>query len=196
MAHTRTTASVSGKLRLFGAAARGVAAIEFAIIGPLLALGLVNAVDVGYYAYRRMEVENAAQDGSQAAWKQCPDQSSNLPATQLNASSGLPNCPGLNAAITSAIQSTSLGKAVSLASGYPAEDYRCVNSSNVLQSVGSVSSSKPANCSAAGNATATPGDYLQVGVTYPYQPLFPGLMSVMSVSGVTSITKTSWMRMG
>jgi Flp pilus assembly protein TadG len=188
MVHARTTASVFDRLRLFGADARGVAAIEFAIIGPLLALGLVNAVDVGYYAYQRMEVENAAEVGAQAAWKHCPDQSSMLPATQ--------NCPGLNTAITSAIQGTSLGNAVSLASGYPAEAYYCVNSSNALQSVGSVSSPKPADCSAAGNAAATPGDYLQVGVTCQYQPLFPGLISVMSVSGVTSITKTTWMRMG
>jgi Flp pilus assembly protein TadG len=189
MVHTRTMASVSGKLRQFGADARGVAGIEFAIMGPLLALGLVNAVDVGYYAYRRMEVENAAQVGAQAAWKNC----NNLTTTMLPATQ---NCPALNAAITTAIQSTSLGTAVSLASGYPAEDYRCVNASNVLQSVGSVSSPKPANCSAAGNPTGTPGDYLQVGVTCPYQSLFPGLISVMSVSGVTSITKTTWMRMG
>ena len=64
-AHTRTTASVSKKLRPFGADARGVAAIEFAIIGLMLVIGLLNAVDVGYYAYKRMEVENAAEVGGQ-----------------------------------------------------------------------------------------------------------------------------------
>jgi hypothetical protein len=154
-------------------------------------------VDVGFYAYRRMEVENAAEAGAQKAWNTCNDPSSMLPATQLNAS-GSPNCPGLNAAITTAIQSTTLGTAVSLASGYPAEGYYCVNASNVLQLVGAVSSPEPANCSAAGNATATPGDYLQVGVTCPYQSLFP--FSVMSAPVISSkaspITKTSWMRMG
>jgi Flp pilus assembly protein TadG len=184
MAQTRTTASVSGKLRRFGAAARGVAGIEFAIIGPLLALGLVNAVDVGYYAYQRMEVENAAEVGGQAAWENC----NNLKTTLLPATV---NCPTLNATITTAIRSTSLGTAVSLASGYPAENYYCVNASNALILQGSVSS-PPTNCSTG----VAPGDYLQVGVTYPYKPLFPGLISVMSVSGVTSITKTSWMRMG
>ena len=188
MANLRTAASVSKKHRLFGPDARGVAAIEFGVTGLLLVIGLLNAVDVGYYAYQRMEVENAAEVGSQAAWKNC----NNLTTTMLPATQ---NCPGLNAAITTAIQSTTLGTAVSLASGYPAEDYRCVNASNVLQSVGSVSSPPP-NCAAAGNVAASPGDYLQVGVTYPYKPLFPGLISVMSVSGVTSITKTSWMRMG
>jgi len=186
MANIRTMVAFSGKLRLFGADARGVAGIEFAITGLLLVIGLLNAVDVGYYAYRRMEVENAAEVGAQAAWNTCTNpQNPMLPATVKCSPSPM------NAAITSAIQSTTLGTAVSLASGYPTEGYYCVNSSNALQYQGSVSS-PPTACSTG----ATPGDYLQVGVTYPYQPLFPGLISVMSVSGVTSITKTSWMRMG
>jgi len=67
----RTAASIFDRVRLFGADARGVAAIEFGITGLLLAIGLLNAVDVGYYAYRRMEVENAAEVGAQAAWKIC-----------------------------------------------------------------------------------------------------------------------------
>jgi Flp pilus assembly protein TadG len=184
MANIRTAASIFDKLRLFGAAARGVAGIEFAITGLLLVTGLLNAVDVGYYAYRRMEVENAAEVGAQAAWKTCNNLHSNmLPATQ--------NCPTLNATITSAIQSTSLGTNVSLASGYPAEGYYCVNASNALILQGPVSS-PPTACSSG----VAPGDYLQVGVTYPYKPLFPGSVSVMSVSGVTTITKTTWMRMG
>jgi Flp pilus assembly protein TadG len=181
------TASVSGKLRLFVAAARGVAGIEFAIIGPLLALGLVNAVDVGYYAYQGMEVWNAAEVGAQAARNTCNDVppnykgTTNLPATQ--------NCPVLNATITTAIQSTTLGTAVSLASGYPAENYYCVNASNALILQGPVSS-PPTTCS----TSVAPGDYIQVQVTYPYQALFA--FSVMSALKVTSITKTSWMRMG
>jgi hypothetical protein len=128
MANIRTAASVSKKLCLFGADARAVAGIEFGVTGLLLVIGLLNAVDVGFYAYRRMEVENAAEAGAQKAWNTCNDPSSMLPATQLNAS-GSPNCPGLNAAITTAIQSTTLGTAVSLASGYPAEGYYCVNAS-------------------------------------------------------------------
>src|SRR6202043_3777987 len=97
----------------------GTAAIEFALSAMFLVAGLLNAVDMGYYEYRRMEVENAAEVGAQAAWKTCYDQSSMLPATQ--------KCPGLNAAITTAIQSTSLGSAVSSASGYPLEGYYCIS---------------------------------------------------------------------
>ena len=173
-------------LRLFRRDTRGTAAIEFAGSAILLVAGLLNAVDLGYYEYRRMEVEYAAEVGAQIAWSTCSDQSTMLPATQ--------NCPGLNTAITSAIQSTSLGTAVSLASGYPAEGYYCVNSSGALQSVGSLAN-KPANCSAAGNANVSPGDYIRVGVTFSYAPLFPGV-TVMSVWGITSINMTSWMRLG
>ena len=150
-----------------------------------LVVGVLNATDLGYYMYQRMEVENAAQAGAQAAWKTCYDQSTMLPATT--------NCSGLNAAITTAIHSTSLGAAVTLASGYPAEGYYCVNSSNVLQSVGTTSS-KPSDCSAAGSSTTAPGDYIQVQVNYNYSPLFG--ISVMSASGITSISMTSWMLLG
>jgi Flp pilus assembly protein TadG len=192
----RTMSAVFQKLRLLWANARGTAAIEFAFVGLMLVLGLLNAVDVGFYAYRRMEVENAAEAGTQAAWKTCNNTSSVLlPATQINASTGLPNCPQLNATITTAIRSTSLGTNVTLASGYPTEAYYCVNASNVLQNVGSVSSAEPANCAAAGNAATSPGDFLQVQVTYPYQPMFSG-MSVMSALGISSITKAAWMQLG
>ena len=160
------------------------AAIEFAGTAGLLSVGLLNAVDVGYYMYQRMQVENAAQVGAQAAWKTCPQ--SLLPATL--------NCAGLNAAITAAIHSTSLGTAVGLAAGYPAEGYYCVNASNLLQSVGSLQN-RPTDCSATGNATTTPGDYIQVRVSYSYSPLFPGI-TVMSATGISAITMTSWMRLG
>jgi Flp pilus assembly protein TadG len=173
-------------LHIFWNDRRGAAAVEFAGAALFLVLGLLNAVDVGYYTYRRMEVENAAQVGAQAAWKTCNDTSTMLPVTK--------NCPGLNTAITAAIQSTSLGSAVSLASGYPIEGYYCANASGTLQSVGSLSS-KPTDCSAAGNASASPGDYIQVGVTFSYTPLFPGI-TLMSTWGISSISMTSWMRVG
>jgi uncharacterized membrane protein len=173
-------------LRLFRHDNGGTAAVEFGVSALFLVLGLLNAVDLGYYTYRRMEVENAAQVGAQTAWKTCNDISSMLPATQ--------KCPGLNAAIAAAIQSTSLGNTVSLADGYPVEGYYCVNMSGTMQSVGSLSS-KPADCTAAGDASSSPGDYIQIGVTFAYAPLFPGV-TVMSAWGITSISKTSWMRLG
>jgi Flp pilus assembly protein TadG len=171
----------------------GTAALEFALVAMFLIVGLLNAVDVGYYTYQRMTVENAAQAGAQAAWKNCSDPSTMLPATQ-NCTTQNGAAANLNAAITAAIQSSSLGTAVSLVSGYPAEGYYCVNASGSLQAVGSLSS-KPSNCSAAGNSAISPGDYIQVQVTYSYAPLFPGV-SVMGASGITAITMTAWMRLG
>jgi hypothetical protein len=109
-----------------------------------------------------------------------------LPATE--------NCPGLDAAITTAIQSTSLGTAVSLAAGYPTEGYYCVSASGTLQLVATPPSTEPADCSAAGDSNTSPGDYIQVGVTYNYAPLFA--ISVMGASSIRSITMTSWMRLG
>jgi Flp pilus assembly protein TadG len=172
---------------------RGVAALEFALVGTFLVVGLLNAVDVGYYTYQRMAVENAAQVGAQAAWKNCSDPSTMLPAT-VNCTTANGAAADLSSAITAAIQSSSLGTSITLVSGYPAEGYYCINTSGMLQAVGSLSS-KPSNCSAAGNSALSPGDYIQVGVTYTYAPLFPGI-SVMGASGITAITATAWMRLG
>lgn len=172
--------------RFFRRDARGVAAVEFALGSLVLIIGVLNAVDVGFYAFERMEVDSAAQAGAQAAWATCFDITTMLPATQ--------NCAGLNNAITTAVQSTSLGTSVTVASGFPSEGYYCATSSGGLQSVGSLSN-RPADCSAAGNPAIGPGDYVQVGVTYPYAPLFPAF-SVMGTLGINAITTTSWMRLG
>ena len=172
-------------LSTFRRDARGAASIEFAMVALMFIAGVLNAFELGRFAYERMQVENAAYAGAQAAWKTCNDSSTMLPATQ--------NCPGLNAAVTTAIHGTSLGTAVSLTTTGIVEGYYCVNSSNALQSVGSISN-KPANCSAAGNASASPGDYLQVNVTFSYRPLLP--LTIFGLRGAATITKTSWMRLG
>jgi Flp pilus assembly protein TadG len=165
--------------------ARGAAAVEFALVALFLVGGLINAAEVGRYEYQLLQVENAAEVGAQTAWTVCNNLATMVPATT--------NCTGLNSAMTTAIQSTNLGTAVKLASGYPAEGYYCVNTTtNALQLVGGVTS-KPANCSAAGNASVGPGDYIQVGVSFTYTPLFTG-MTVMGSSS-QSIFRTSWMRL-
>jgi Flp pilus assembly protein TadG len=171
-----------GLTRKFAADQRGVAAIEFGLFFILLSLAFVNVTDVSIYIYQRMQAENATQVGAQAAYKTCD--SSHLPATV--------NCPGLSNAVQTAIQSTSLGTSVSLVSA-PSEGYYCVNSSNALQYVSSVSS-KPADCTAAGTPSLQPGDYIQVQTTFPYAPFFPGL-SIASTFA-TPINRTAIMRLG
>jgi hypothetical protein len=127
-------------------------------------------------------VENAALVGTMSALKACDP--SHLPATVY--------CAGLIAAVTAAVQSTSLGTAVTLSGGAVSEAYYCVNATGTLQLVGSVSS-KPADCSAAGMPALQPADYVQVAVTYSYSPIFSGI----SVAGVftTPIVKTAMVRM-
>lgn len=161
---------------------RGVSAIEFSLFAGMLSISVLNVVDISAYIYKRMEAENATQMGAQAAWKAC--NVNQLPATT--------NCPGLNSAITKAIQSTSLGSAVSLQAGSPTEGYYCLNDSGTLQHVSSVSS-RPTDCSAAGHPDAQPEDYIQISTSFAYAPLFPGI----TVAGAftTPITKTSWMRL-
>ncbi len=172
-----------GGLKALGRDRQGTAAIEFAIFAGFLSIATLNVADISIYIYQRMQVENATEMGAQAAWKTCD--TSHLPATT--------NCPGLSTAVTNSVQSTSLGSRVKLQSGSPSEGYYCVNSSNQLQFVSDVSS-KPANCSAAGNAALTPGDYIKVQTTFTYAPLFPNL----TVGGLfaTPITRTTYMRLG
>jgi Flp pilus assembly protein TadG len=162
---------------------RGLASIEFAFIAGFLCYALLNVTDVSIFLFDQLELNNATQMGAQAAWATCD--LNHVPATN--------KCPGMNAAITTAVQSTSLGTNVTVASGYPAEGYYCVNTSGALQWVSDVSS-PPNNCSAAGDASTIPHDYVKVQTTFSYAPLFPGL-SVGSALPA-NVTATSWVRLG
>jgi Flp pilus assembly protein TadG len=168
--------------RSIGRDRRGVAAVEFGIITSMLSVLFLNAVDLSLYMYQRMQVENAAQMGVQAAWKACDLQ--HLPATI--------NCSGLTTAISNGIASTSLHSNVTLPSGSPSEAYYCPTSSGTLQYVSNVSS-KPADCSATGFATTQPADYITVSTQYTYASLFSGLTVVRFLA--TPITTSSMMRL-
>jgi|HubBroStandDraft_6_1064221.scaffolds.fasta_scaffold344034_2 Flp pilus assembly protein TadG len=174
---------IGTKVEALWSCRRGVAAIEFALFGGLLSFATLNVIDISRYITQQMQVANAAQMGAQAAWKACD--LSHLPATT--------NCSGLAAAVTNAVQSTSLGISVTLQGGSPSEGYYCVNASNALQYVSDVSAS-PADCSAAGMPNLQPGDYIRVQVTFAYAPLFPGV----TVAGAfaTPIAKIAMMRLG
>jgi Flp pilus assembly protein TadG len=183
-------------LKALGRDRRGVAAIEFALVGGFLSVALLNMVDVSIYIFQKMEVDNAAQVGAQAAWQTCPPITPNgtilLPATTYCTAANC-NCPGLTAAVTAAVQSTGLGTNVTLQSGSPAEGYYCLNSSNALVYVSSVSS-KPANCSSVGEASLQPADYIQIQTTFTYAPLFTDITVANLLT--TPITSTALIRLG
>jgi Flp pilus assembly protein TadG len=164
---------------------RGASALEFALFAGILCFGLLNTADISIYIYKRMQVENATEMAVQAAWKACDPSKGYLPATT--------SCPALSAAITDAVQSTSLGSQISFQSGSPSEGYYCLNNLGALQNVGAVTSTPPADCSATGLASQQPADYIQITTTYSYAPLFPG-MTVASAF-TTPIVKTGTMRL-
>jgi hypothetical protein len=160
----------------------GVSGIEFALVASILVFLALNGIDVARYAYIRMQVANAAQMGSQAAWKACDP--AKLPATVL--------CSGLVTAVTRGVQSTSLGDTVQLQSGSPSEGYYCIDASGALQPVGTLSA-KPADCSAVGMPHLEPGDYIKVDVTYQYAPLFVDLTLARFFN--TTLRSSSHMRL-
>jgi len=165
-----------------------VAPIEFALIVSLLTIPVLNVVDLTMYAWDRMQVDNAAQMGVQAAWATC-SLSSNLPATP----NSYANCSAMPTAVTTAVQSTRLGANVTVSS--TTEGYYCVNTtSNLLVAVGTFPNTKPANCSSVGTASDVPGDYVMITTTYTYTPIFS---AVSIASSLTSpITRQAWMRLG
>jgi Flp pilus assembly protein TadG len=169
-------------LRRFRRDERGVAAIEAAFVTSAFAIAMLNAVEVGRYAYILMEADQATQVGAQAALVACDAQ--HVPATQ--------SCPNLSTAVTTAIQGTTLGSNMSL-NGAITEGYYCLNAAGALVFASNVSS-KPANCSSAvGNANLSPVLYLQVHTRYAYAPMFPGLTVAQAFP--KSVQKTAWMRM-
>jgi Flp pilus assembly protein TadG len=179
-------------LARFGRETRGAAAVEFVLWLAVLVLPLMNAVDLGVYVFQKMQVQMAAQAATHAVWRDC-DKAAELPAVV--------NCTGLASTIQTAAQSTSLGANVTVVAGSPSEGYYCVDSAGALKLVGvagkigtTPTKPSPFNCATqVTGSTTAPGDYVQVTVSFPYQPVFPSV-SVASLL-TTPITKTAWMRL-
>jgi Flp pilus assembly protein TadG len=178
----------------------GAAAVELAILMPLLTFATLNIIDVATYAYDRMQLQNAAQMGAEAAWAACNENTpSSLPATNTSA------CPNFSTAVSRAITKTMLGSNVTLAAGSPTEGYYCTTTTGALQLVGTgpgtvgspPTKPTPDTCAAVAGAsdlTAAPGDYVNINVSYTYTPIFSGV-SVAGLLG-SNVTQTVWMRLG
>ncbi|MGY3440650.1 Flp pilus assembly protein TadG [Bradyrhizobium sp. USDA 4473] len=65
--HSRLLRPLLRRLRAGVRDRRGVAAIEFGVMIPLLTLMVVSVTDIGLALFRKMQVENAAQAGAQYA---------------------------------------------------------------------------------------------------------------------------------
>lgn len=183
---TVSNSGIAGAVRPSIGNSRGVSAVEFAIIAPVLIIMVMNLYDFSAYAFQLMQVANASEIGAEAAWEACPP--GNQPAIFKCGTSGAT----LTAAVGAAIASTSLGTGVSL-DGSVAEAYYCADTAtNTLRFAGNVtSSSSPPSC----GGTAFAGDYITVSVKYAYSPLFSG--SPFSVASVlpTPIRSSSMFRL-
>jgi len=172
----------------------GAAAAELMLWLTVFTVPVLSVVDLAVYAVKVMAVQTAAQQGVEAARKACGF--SAVPITSAS------NCTQatMTGAVTTGVQGTSLGSTVSVSSGYPAEQYYCVNSSGTLVGVGTAgtSGSPPTtssnNCSSVvSGSSGAPGDYLKVKVTYAYSPTFPGISLASALP--TPITATAWLRL-
>ncbi|HEY2052278.1 MAG TPA: TadE/TadG family type IV pilus assembly protein [Caulobacteraceae bacterium] len=183
-------------VRRYLADRRGAAAAEFALWTAAFIVPTSSAIDLSFYSYEKMELNNAAQAAAQAAWATCAP--SSVPAAT--------KCAGLQTALATAAHSTGLGAAAALQPS--TEGFYCLTAAGALQLVGTAGSiptsgagtapTPPSgNCAAQGASfagnTQSPGDYVQITVHYTYTPLFKGL-SVLSLVP-TVMSRTAWMRL-
>lgn len=164
--------NILNHIRQLSADKSGIATIEFALAGTALTVGLLNGLEVARWSLQKMEVANAVHSATLAVWNACDTK--HLPAkTVVDAKTGATKCSGLMSAINTGLQQTSLGTGVTLASGYPTEGYYCVNSTTgILTQVAAYNDATiPTTCTAQGDSTHAPGDYVVVQATYTYTPL-------------------------
>lgn len=171
---------------------KGGSAAETAIWLTAIIVPLLSAADVAFYTYRAMQVGLAAQAGVAAVWQSC-DSSTKWPAVQ--------RCTGLTSAITTAVQSTTLGTKVTVASGNPVEGYFCVNASGALVQVGTTATTggtptppSPFTCATViAGSTTKPGDYLRIQTNYTFTATFSAVPVTAFLPA--TISKTSWIRL-
>lgn len=163
---------------------RGLAAVEFALLAGMLVTVMLNGIEVSRFYYSQMQMQNATQMAVQAVWKVC-DADAKLPATI--------RCSARTTAISNALQSTSLGSAVTLQTGSPTEGYYCVSSAGVLTSVAAANVARPVDCSSVGSSSTRPKIYIRIAAQYTYAPIFRAI-TIGSVLP-TDITSTSTMRL-
>ena len=138
---------------------KGVVLVEFAFVSLALLYMLMNGLEVARWYYQRTEVSHAVHSASQTVLMSC-DPQKQLPATT--------NCPNFNTYVSEGLWSTALGKSVALDSSYPTEAYYCLDSSKALVQVGTTTGGRPTDCSAVGDSTHKPGDYVWIKASYTF----------------------------
>jgi Flp pilus assembly pilin Flp len=148
-------------LRRLGGDRRGASAIEFALIGSIFAVLLLNVVDFSILIWSQMQVDHAAAVGAQAAYKVCLTDPANCRTNWTGP-------------VTTAANSTSLGSA---ALSVVNERYFCTIGSTLQPPDGLAPPPPPLppDCRAQGDPNTKPASYVTVNVNYSFTPLFSGL---------------------
>ncbi len=179
---------------------RGAAAAEFTLVAVVLVYMFANIIDIGMYAYDKMELQNAGQALMEKIFVECPPNSTYTPiTTKCNSSGGGPLTSDIE---NTAVQNTSLGTNVTISSITAAgatttciqgnslklcEGWFCVLTGGSLDTGTAISSTQP-TC---GNGNKA-GDYVAATVSYTYTPVFSHF-TVASLLA-TPITYKAWMR--
>lgn len=134
---------------------RGIAAVEFALVAPLLLLLLGGTADFGLLMSKRSQLANGVAQGVQYALQQGPG----LSAANVRA---MVQSGATRAGMTQAVTVTTTGPVCYCVSGPPA----ALSAAPAPLS----GSTCPGSCAGTG---AAPDAYLTISASYIYQPLMP-----------------------
>ncbi len=156
-------------LRWCRLAARGVAAVEFAITLPILLFFLGGVTDFGIVYYRQSCLSTAVAAGAEYA--SLTDQRS-PPVTAAN----------IQTVMTNAAAQSMPGLTVTSTASNPALCY-CITGASPNSTLTS------ATCGSACASGGTAGKYVQLTLTHNYTPMLPTLSQLV---GTQTLTKTAW----
>jgi Flp pilus assembly protein TadG len=150
---------------------RGVAAVEFALVAPVLLALLGGAVDFGFMMSGKSELANGLAQGVQYAQLQGPGVSAATVKSVVQTGSSR---SGVKTPVTVSVT----GPACYCVSGQPA----ALSTTSTPLSAGN-------KCAGTCPGTATaPGAYLIIATSYVYQPLMPFYSNITSTTVAEAVT--------
>ncbi|HZZ63478.1 MAG TPA: TadE/TadG family type IV pilus assembly protein [Roseiarcus sp.] len=161
-------------LKRFARDRNGLAAIELAIIAPVLLLCVLCVTDLGRFAFDKTWVAYAASAGTAYAAAHADDHQYAPP---------YPMASAFSAAVSTAASSATPAANISI-SPTPSSYYGCATATGVT------ASTQGATCPSGTSTGATAGTYVSVTATMPFTALF----SAAGISYPSTITSTAVVR--
>ncbi|OLP61943.1 hypothetical protein BJF93_07395 [Xaviernesmea oryzae] len=163
---------------------RGIAAVEFAFIAPVMLVMMTGVSELGVFVFKRMQANEAVSAAANAALASGPGLSSSTADATANVLASILRAPdtagtarmtinGLRAYDITATQMTSSGSVSS------ADECRCPTQANgVIDWGGSV------GCTSTCADGSSAGRYISIAYHRPYKPVFP-TYGLISNNGIT-----------